>query len=145
MSTSFKPIAIRSRLGAKTWGRPEPFGPDGWRFQEWRDVADAPWNGVSDNPPVARIVGEIIVSSADHEMPDGERVEFIHASIVREQLPAYEDLVLMKQAVWGDGGYAYQVFAPACRHVNIHERALHLWGRLDGKPLLPEFGAGGSI
>ena len=47
-------------------------------------------------------------------------------------------------AVFG-AGYAYQVFAPPSEHVNIHEFALHLWGRLDGRSALPEFGAGGSI
>ena len=42
-------------------------------------------------------------------------------------------------------GYAYQVFAPPESHVNIHGNALHLWGRADGKPILPEFGDMGTI
>jgi hypothetical protein len=38
------------------------------------------------------------------------------------------------------------VFAPPTDHVNIHEYALHLFGRLDGTPALPDFTAGsGSI
>lgn len=48
-------------------------------------------------------------------------------------------------AVWGESGWAYQCFAPAVDHVNIHEHALHLWGLLSGEPLLPNFGASGSI
>jgi len=46
--------------------------------------------------------------------------------------------------VW-PAGYAYQVFAPPSQHVNIHPYALHLWGKVDGSPTLPEFGKYGTI
>jgi hypothetical protein len=47
--------------------------------------------------------------------------------------------------VFGDR-WAYQVFAPPADHINLHNFALHLWGRLDGKPVLPDFTFGtGSI
>ncbi len=81
----------------------------------------------------------VIISCAEH---DG--VEYLHASIAGDELPSYAELVALHRAVF-DSGYAYQVFAPPAQHVNIHECALHLWGRLDGRPVLPEFGAGGSI
>jgi len=85
--------------------------------------------------------GSVIVSQAER---DG--TEWIHASIAREQfMPSYADLVILKQGVFGPDRYAYQVFPPASQHVNIHERALHLWGRADGKPQLPEFGCDGTI
>ena len=85
--------------------------------------------------------GSVIVSQAEH---DG--AEWIHASIARETfMPTYADLVILKQGAFGPGRYAYQVFPPASHHVNIHERALHLWGRADGKPALPEFGKDGTI
>jgi hypothetical protein len=35
--------------------------------------------------------------------------------------------------------YAYAVFPPADRYVNIHPHCLHLWARLDGSAVLPEF------
>lgn len=69
----------------------------------------------------------------------------LHASMTRaDRVPSYEDLCLLHRAVWGEG-YAYQVFAPAAQHINIHPYALHLWGRVDGKPILPDFGWSGSI
>ena len=42
-------------------------------------------------------------------------------------------------------GWAYQVFAPPWAHINIHPNALHLWGRLDGANVLPDFGSWGTI
>lgn len=123
MSTSFAPLEIRRRLGRDNWSTPEPFGPDGW----WLTRLDG-----------AR---QIIVSAADY---DG--TEWVHASIASEsEMPTYDDLCLMHRAVFV--GHAYQCFVPPKQHVNIHQHALHLWGRLDGEPVLPEFGVlgGGSI
>lgn len=40
---------------------------------------------------------------------------------------------------------SYQVFAPRNQHVNIHPTALHIWGRSDGRPCMPEFGSWGTI
>jgi hypothetical protein len=113
-------LKIRRRLGRDVWGIPIEFGPDGWRF----DAKDGS--------------GRIIVTCWDHD--DG--LAWVHASISRLQgVPPYEDLKLVHHAVWGDG-YAYQVFVPPSEHVNIHERALHLWGRLDGEPAFPPFNWG---
>lgn len=113
---------LRKVLGKWLWENPQPFGPDGW------SVVHA--NGTT----------TVIVSAADF---DG--VEYIHASIAdKDSMPTYDDLCLLHRAAFGDG-YAYQVFAPRSQHVNIHEHALHLWGRADGKPVLPEFGSEGTI
>lgn len=72
--------------------------------------------------------------------------EWLHASIATtDQLPTYNDLVTLKQAVFGPHRTAYQVFASADRHVNIHPYALHLWGRADGRLALPDFGKWGTI
>ena len=32
MSTSFRPLDIRKRLGKEVWGIPKEFGDDGWSF-----------------------------------------------------------------------------------------------------------------
>ena len=118
MSTSIDILKIRRRLGRDIWMPPTEFGPDGWRMVTRHGYESC------------------IVTAANH---DG--VEYVHASIANaHQMPLYEDLVELHYAVWGDNGYAYQVFAPRAAHVNIHEHALHLWGRLDGAPVLPEFG-----
>ena len=84
----------------------------------------------------------VLVTRADHE--DG--ADWLHASVARrDRLPTYHDLTALKAAVWGDGGWAYQVFPSRDRHVSIHSYALHLWGRADGKNVLPDFGEHGTI
>ncbi|MEU4804392.1 hypothetical protein [Actinosynnema sp. NPDC023587] len=40
---------------------------------------------------------------------------------------------------------ALQVFVPPAEHANFHPRALHLWGRGDGRRMLPDFGSAGTI
>lgn len=122
MSTTVNPLRLRDVLGRKEWLPPREFGPVGM-VRRSAEGATA------------------IVTAAPH---DG--IEYVHASIATTglMLPSYGDLVTLHKAAFADG-YAYQVFAPAAQHVNLHPTALHLWGRLDGKPCLPEFGAGGSI
>jgi hypothetical protein len=116
-------LQLRRVMGRDRWALPEPFGPDGWSM-----VA-------TDRQ------SSIIVSCADYE-----GTEWVHASIAGvDELPSYEDLARLRWAVWGQTGYAYQVFAPPSAHINIHEHALHLWGRLDGRRVLPDFGAWGTI
>jgi len=112
---------------ARSIGRPERFGECGFTLRLY------------DSSGVCK--GSVIVTQADH---DG--AEWIHASITREAtMPTYADLARLHEAVFGPQRYAYQVFASADRHVNIHARALHLWGRADGKNLLPDFGQHGTI
>jgi hypothetical protein len=80
--------------------------------------------------------GSVIVTAATH---DGR--EWTHASIAwKDRMPTYEDVKSLYQAVFA-GGYAYMVFPPPEEHVNIHNYALHLWGRQDGQPALPRFAA----
>ena len=123
MATLFAPLAIRNYLGRQQWAPPLPFGPDGWAFQHKTDRLS-------------------ILISPDHH--DG--VDWIHASIAHaDRMPTYDELKHLHQAVFVTG-WAYQVFAPPSDHVNIHSYALHLFGRADGKPALPDFTAGtGSI
>lgn len=69
-------------------------------------------------------------------------VDWVHASIAyTDHMPTYEDLCLLHRVVFA-AGWAYQVFAPPTHHVNIHQHALHLFGRLDGAPALPDFTLG---
>jgi hypothetical protein len=111
-------LRLRQALGRELWKVPEDFGPDGWRLVAKDGTAS------------------VIVTVARH---DGH--EWIHASIARvDRMPTYDDLVELHHAVWGETGFAYQVFAPRQEHVNIHEHALHLWGRLDGADVIPRFG-----
>lgn len=129
MSTNINALLIRKRLGRDYWGVPAPFGEDGWSF---------------DTLTVEH--GRVIVTASDFTSigaPAGE--EWLHASMSwQDRLPTYDELVQLHKAVWPNG-YAYQVFAPPSQHVNIHPYALHLWGKADGSPMLPEFGKFGTI
>ncbi len=123
--TSLNALAIRRglrRIGA--YAAPERHGPDGWYFVSM---------------PSGQ--GSVIVTCSDHD--DG--TEWVHASISwADRMPTYLELSILHDSVWPDG-YAYQVFAPPSAHINIHPYALHLWGRLDGARVLPDFGAPGTI
>jgi hypothetical protein len=123
MTGSIDGLALRRRMGRDSWLVPLPFGPDGWKMVS-RDLTSS-----------------IIVSCSDHD----DDTEWIHASIARDHTPTYDDLVALHDAVWPRGGYAYQVFVPPEKHVNIHTHALHLWGRRDGANVLPDFGRFGTI
>jgi hypothetical protein len=110
-------------LGRSNWSTPIPWGPDGWAYKSLDGAAS------------------VIVTLGLH---DGD--EWLHASFARpDSMPTYDDLKALHAAVFGDG-WAYQVFAPPSDHVNIHSFALHLFGRFDGNPALPDFTEGtGSI
>ena len=114
---------IRQRLGSP-WGKPHPLGCDAW-------IIDA---------------HEMrIIVSIDEDSEPG--TDWIHASIAHREhyrMPSYSEMKQMHQAVFG-GGYAYQVFTAPDDHININNRVLHLWGRYDGKPALPDFGRFGTI
>lgn len=119
MTTHFAPLKIRQRLG-QAWGPPSEFGTDGWQYRHTFER------------------GAVIITCSDH---DGFEGEIVHASMAFvDRDPTYLEMAHLQRSVW-PGGYAYMVFAPEEFHVNIHEHALHLWGRLDGKPLLPELSA----
>lgn len=119
------PQHLRRTFGRDRWEHPRPFGPAGWSMQ-------------------SRPLGSsVIVSLSD---VDENGVEWVHASIAHaDRMPDYGDLTTLYAAVCRGQGWAYQVFAPSEHHINIHAHALHLWGRSDGEPCLPNFGAEGSI
>jgi len=114
---SIDPLSIRRSLGRDDWAAPVQFGPDGWLFDHRHEN------------------GRIIVTASDFEGND-----WIHASIAwQDRMPLYTELAMVHKAIFS--GYSYQIFPPEDKHVNIHTHALHLWGRVDGKPVTPEFGS----
>jgi hypothetical protein len=123
LTTTVNILEVRRRLGRGKWRPPVPHGPDGWTLLSQDRAA------------------RIIVTVAPWE--DG--TEWVHASIAAVGCsPTYEELLELHRAVFRDG-YAYQIFVPETEHINIHATALHLWGRVDGKPELPIFGQYGTI
>lgn len=64
---------------------------------------------------------------------------WLHLSVSRKKwTPTHEDMAKCKVDFLGDR-YAYAVWPPPDRYVNIHPHCLHLWARFDGAPMLPEF------
>lgn len=122
---------LREKLDGVRLGDLEPFGPAGFSL-----VLIEPGRGGGP-------VGSVIVSQ--DRFGDGH--DWIHASIAfQHEDPAYADLVALKAAVFGPVREAYQVFPASARHVSIHDHALHLYGRADGRPVLPDMTDGtGSI
>lgn len=109
-------LQVRKTLGSSSWKYPVPCGDSAW--------------GMS------HVAGDGSVMVSVINGTDGHL--WVHASMTRrDRVPSYHDLKLLHQAVFGDG-YAYQIFVPSAEHVNVHEFALHLWGRLDGSDALPE-------
>lgn len=139
-------LAVRATLGRSEWGAPREFGTSGWSVTRLDrtasvivtafDYADGESDGESDG-------GE----GGMPNVVDAVDGEWIHASYCRHDgvMPSYDELQTLHRAVFGDG-WAYQVFAPSERHVNIHGNALHLWGRSDGCAVLPDFvGKSGTV
>jgi hypothetical protein len=65
---------------------------------------------------------------------------WVHVSVSRKDwTPSHADIVTVKQAFMGER-YAYSVWPPSDKYVNIHEHCLHLWALCEGDGrVLPEF------
>lgn len=127
MRANLDALRIRRTLGRSDWNLPKPWGEDSWLI----DRVDG--------------TGRIIVSFAPYDDRDGVEHDWIHASMsYRDRMPEYADLKLLHQAVFQDRT-AYQVFVPPAEHYNYHEFCLHLWGRADGTPVLPDFTFLGAV
>lgn len=87
--------------------------------------------------------GSLILTQSDQD--DG--VDYLHVSLAfTKRDPTYGELAAVHRAIFGRRRWAYLPFAPAVEHVNIHSHALHLFGRVDGARVLPDFTRGsGSI
>jgi hypothetical protein len=92
-----------------------------------------------------RVIVTVAPYADDGTNPDGAP-EWVHASISHhDRTPTYAELAALHAAAFGPAGRSHLVFVPEDEHINIHPHALHLWGRLDGTRLLPDFGVHGTI
>jgi len=120
------------KLLRRAWPRlvvasPEAYGPSGFSF------------AITDRSLIRN--GSIIITQLDF---DGD--VWIHASIRwNDRDPNAGDLALLKEAVFGPGREAYQIYPPTLLHSTPRKHQLSLWGRADGKPALPEFGDQGAL
>lgn len=117
------PLRIRSILGRKEWSPPREFLTDaGDRAGWWLARNDATLG--------------VVVSA---EVRGG--VEYLRASISthgdQAAMPTLGDLTLLHHAVFAPG-YSYQAFPPPLSRRFPLPTSLHLYGRLDGEPVLPE-------
>ena len=102
--------------------------PNGWRvIQRWGDG----W-------VCGEIGGGLRVIVDCETKADGNH--WIHVSYSRKGwTPSHDDTCKVKAAFIGNR-YAYAVFPPADRYVNIHAHCLHLWSCVEGDGrVLPEF------
>jgi hypothetical protein len=72
--------------------------------------------------------------------------DWLHASIYfgDDTTPTYQDMAMLHRAVFGRRRHSWQCFVPADQHVNLKE-VLHLYGRVDGRNVLPDFRILGQI
>ena len=85
----------------KEWHFIDMFGPEGYRFVHK--------NGL-----------RLIISRAPFGLTSQK--EWIHISVSRkDRLPDWRDLRKVKVDFLGTEGYAYTVYPPADKYVNIHE------------------------
>lgn len=106
--------------------------PDGWTVLE-------PWG--DGNAYQYRDGLRVIVSTSG--FLDGR--DWMHISCSRHnRLPSFDDLKFVKNTFAGKDRYAYQVFPPLNKHINIHPFCLHLWVPLTGEPPFPDFTYGGN-
>lgn len=67
---------------------------------------------------------------------------WIHLSVShRDRVPNWQELIETKQVFLGDRE-AYMVHPPKARYVNLHPHVLHLFARLQGEAVLPDFTQG---
>lgn len=101
--------------------------PHPWKVE--RELNDGAWYR---NKPAGIMV---IVSGA---IEKDER-RWLHVSVSRpDRIPSHLDMASIKDAFIGPEVYAYAVYPPRSKYVNLHPTCLHLWACLDG-PRLPEF------
>lgn len=105
-----------------TWRRTMSWGPEGYVYD--------------------KVLEAMRVIETRTTAYDGK--EWLHVSVSRpSKMPSYDDLKAVKQLFIGDDRYAYQVFPPLAKHVNIHNYCIHLFCCLEG-PVLPDFTQGGN-
>lgn len=90
--------------------------------------------------------GDLVVVWSVGDHPDDSGDWWLHVSCsAKAAIPTHEHMAEVKAVFVGPDRWAYAVWPPADRHINLHPRALHLWAPLDNQPRLPDFGRHGTI
>lgn len=80
--------------------------------------------------------GLMVISSIQRQ---GEDV-WLHVSYsYPNKTPTHADTCRIKNDFFGENIYAYAIFPPKEKYVNLHKHCLHLWGCMNDDQKLPEF------
>lgn len=89
----------------------------------------------------ARTTLQVIASEAFEE------IRWEHVSVVakykkqngkvRERMPSWDEMSMIKDAFWEDTEAAMQLHVPAAMHINCHPFCLHIWKPADQEIPLP--------
>jgi hypothetical protein len=104
-----------------------PYPPKDWHFLQ-------PWG---DGHAFVHRNGLRVLIDCEEK---GDHRRWVHVSTSRKNwIPSHEDMCMVKAAFIGNR-YAYAVFPPIEKYVNIHHNCLHLWALAEGDGrVLPEF------
>ena len=104
-----------------------PYPPDDWHFIDY-------W----ERGHVFRHKCGLCLIIDCEEKTDGKR--WVHVSVSRKDWdPSHLDMMRAKLDFLGDH-YAYSVYPPDEKYVNVHKHCLHLWALAEGDGrALPEF------
>jgi hypothetical protein len=65
--------------------------------------------------------------------PKRDSKEWLHVSVSRANYtPTHDDMAVVKNAFIGEDRYAYSIWPPTDKYVNIHAHCLHLWACMEG-------------
>ena len=111
------------------------------RNEDWRFVTPPGWEIIQpwgSGFALRQKIGGLRVLIDCEYKRDGKA--WVHVSYSRkDRIPSHEDTCKVKSAFIGDR-YAYAVFPPSDKYVNIHPNCLHLWALAEGdSQILPEF------
>jgi hypothetical protein len=104
-----------------------------------------PWREVERRTDGSRYLNELTGQSVIVSLEEHNGTKWLHVSTAfPTKLPSWFELREVKDLFIGRNREAVQVLPPEKEYVNLHPYCLHLWARVDGTRLLPDFTQGGS-
>lgn len=114
--------------------------PPFWRLHDAYGVCSVRWVLFDLSGNTAGVV--ILEPEIHDDDPQGGAggIDWWHLSVSRTtRLPTWDELVQAKECFLGVNARAMQIIPPRSEYVNIDPHVLHLFARIDGKRVLPDF------
>jgi hypothetical protein len=129
-------LSWQPKYNPKEWHFLDMFGPAGYRFinrtTKLRVIISVGKFKIGQKLKLEELLTDPTLRESGNE--------WIHISLSRkDRMPDWKDLVTARQGFLEPTAYAYLVFPPEDKYVNIHKTCLHIYSRLDGLPELPDF------